>query len=470
MARLFGTDGVRGKANIYPMTVDIALRIGQAVACLFRENGVKHRKILIGKDTRISGYMFENALVSGICSMGVDALLVGPMPTPAIAFLTANMRADAGVVISASHNPFDDNGIKIFSGDGFKLPDDIEDDIENLIKILEDSSKEQRHRGTEFIGQDSGLFSKCMRPTGTDVGKAFRIDDAPGRYIVFLKNTFPRHLTLDGIKMVIDCANGATYKVAPQVFEELGARVIKIGVSPNGTNINEGCGALCLGPLRNAVQEYDAHIGVAFDGDGDRVIIIDEKGKVVDGDHIMAICAKYLMEQGNLNKNTVVATVMSNMGLELALSSMGARLVRTKVGDRYVVEEMRKNGYNFGGEQSGHLIFMDHITTGDGILAALQVLSVMQTTERPLSELAKVMECFPQVLENVRVRERKAVHEIPGLGDLVSSFEEEFKGRGRILIRPSGTEPVIRVMVEGEDHDYITEVARALCEHIQRAA
>ncbi len=460
MSRLFGTDGVRGKANVYPMTVDVALRIGQAVACLFRKDGTRHRKILIGKDTRISGYMFENALVSGICSMGVDALLVGPMPTPAIAFLTSSMRADAGMVISASHNPFDDNGIKIFSSDGFKLPDEMEDEIERVIARLDRTS---RATAPEALRNES-----CSRPTGADVGKAFRIEDAPGRYIVFLKNTFPRDLTLDGIKIVLDCANGATYRVAPQVFEELGGHVIKMGVHPNGVNINEGCGALCLGPLREAVRDYDAHIGIAFDGDGDRVMIVDEKGKVVDGDHIMAICAKYLMERDLLKKDTVVATVMSNMGLEVALRSMGARLVRTRVGDRYVVEEMRKNGYNFGGEQSGHLIFMDHITTGDGILAALQVLSVMQTTERPLSELARVMECYPQVLENVRVQEKKAVHEIPGLPDLVSSLENELKGRGRILIRPSGTEPVIRVMVEGENEDRISHIARELCEHIRQ--
>ena len=461
MARLFGTDGVRGKANVYPMTVDVALRIGQAVACLFRGDSTRHRKILIGKDTRISGYMFENALVSGICSMGVDALLVGPMPTPAIAFLTNSMRADAGVVISASHNPFEDNGIKIFSSDGFKLPDEMEDEIERVIWRLEDSAR---------TSHAQSISTSCSRPTGADVGKAFRIDDAPGRYIVFLKNTFPREQTLDGIKIVLDCANGATYRVAPQVFEELGAHVIKLGVSPNGTNINEGCGALCLGPLKSAVREYGADLGIAFDGDGDRVMIVDEKGKTVNGDCIMAICAKHLMERDALRANTVVATVMSNMGLEIALESFGVRLVRTKVGDRYVVEEMRKNGYNFGGEQSGHLIFMDHITTGDGILAALQVLSVMKYTERPLSELAKIMEQFPQVLKNVHVKEKKAVHEIPGLEELVARYEDELKGRGRILIRPSGTEPVIRVMVEGDDHDLISEVANSLCEYIEKAA
>ena len=462
MTRLFGTDGVRGKANTYPMTVDVAMRIGQAVACLFRKDGTRHRKILIGKDTRISGYMFENALVSGICSMGVDALLVGPMPTPAIAFLTSSMRADAGVVISASHNQFDDNGIKIFSSDGFKLPDEMEDEIERVISRLEKYSKS--------TSKNPLSGTTCSMPTGAEVGKAFRIDDAPGRYIVFLKNTFPREMTLDGIRIALDCANGATYRVAPQVFEELGAHVIKLGVTPNGVNINRGCGALCLGPLQEAVRTHDAHIGIAFDGDGDRVMIVDEKGQTVDGDHIMAICAKDLKGRNALNHNTVVATVMSNMGLEIALDSIGARLVRTKVGDRYVVEEMRKNSYNFGGEQSGHLIFMDHITTGDGILAALQVLSVMQTTGRPLSELAAIMECFPQVLENVHVKKRWSPHEIPGLEKLVHTMEKELKGRGRILIRPSGTEPVIRVMVEGENQESINRVARTLCEYISEKA
>lgn len=446
---LFGTDGIRGRANVYPMTVDIALKVGQAVGCLFRREDVRHRKVLIGKDTRISGYMFETALVSGICSMGLDAILVGPMPTPAIAFLTLSMRADAGVMISASHNPFDDNGIKIFSNDGFKLPDDVEREIEEVISLFE-------------------THSRCQRPTGVDVGKAFRIEDAPGRYIVFLKNTFPRDLTLDGIKIVIDCANGATYRVAPQVFEELGARVIKIGVSPNGTNINEGCGALCLGPLRNAVKEYDADLGIAFDGDGDRLMVIDEKGHVVDGDRIMAICARHLKNKGLLSKDTVVATVMSNMGLERALSSMDIRLLRTKVGDRYVVEEMRKNGYNFGGEQSGHLIFMDHITTGDGILASLQLLNVMLYEQRPLSELADIMETMPQVLQNVRIKQKRPLNEIDGLFELIRGFEEELRDKGRILIRPSGTEPVIRVMVEGDDHEYITQIAQIICEHIEK--
>jgi phosphoglucosamine mutase len=445
MRKLFGTDGVRGVANVHPMTVDTAMRIGRAVAYVFKNRSGRHRKVLIGKDTRLSCYMLENALAAGICSMGVDVLLVGPMPTPAIAFLTSSMRADAGVVISASHNPFQDNGIKLFSGDGFKLPDQQEFLIEELM--------------------DSEVVANSQ-PTGRDVGKAFRIDDARGRYIVFLKHTFPKDLTLDGLKIVLDCAHGATYKVAPAVFEELGADITTLGVSPNGTNINERCGALYPGLAREAVEANGAAMGIALDGDGDRVIVVDEKGAVVDGDHIMAICARDLMEHGTLHANTVVATVMSNMGLEIALRGMGGCLVRTKVGDRYVVETMREKAYNFGGEQSGHLIFLDHITTGDGILAALQLLAVMRRSGKPLSELARVMESFPQILCNVKMSKKMTVDEIPGLAELQKRLEDELKGRGRILIRPSGTEPVMRIMVEGENEDHIRKVAAAMGEHI----
>jgi len=447
MRSLFGTDGVRGLANVYPMTPDVAMNLGRAVAYVFKNEKSRNPRILIGKDTRLSCYMLENALAAGICSMGVDVLLVGPMPTPAIAFLTESMRADAGVVISASHNPFQDNGIKLFSHDGFKLPDRVEARIEELI--------------------ESPTLEQEM-PTGKDVGKAYRIDDARGRYIVFAKHTFPKELTLDGLKIVLDCAHGATYKVAPAVFEELGAEVIKIGVEPNGTNINENCGALYPDLMQELVRTSSADMGIALDGDGDRVIVVDEKGNVVDGDHIMAICAKDMIENKRLNYNTVVATVMSNMGLEKALKKMGGRLVRTKVGDRYVVETMREKGYNFGGEQSGHLIFMDHITTGDGILAALQLLAVMQRTKRPLSELASVMETFPQVLYNVRLTEKRPLEEIPGLEKLQKRLEERLGSRGRILIRPSGTEPVIRVMVEGEDQDEIEEIAKELSSHIEK--
>ncbi len=447
MRKLFGTDGIRGTANVHPMTTDVAMKIGRAVAHLFKAKRSRHPRILIGKDTRVSGYMLENALAAGICSMGVDVLLVGPMPTPAIAFLTSSMRADAGVVISASHNPFEDNGIKLFSGDGFKLPDELEMKIEQIM----DSE--------ELVN---------AQPTGDDVGKAFRIDDARGRYIVFLKHTFPQELSLDGMKIVLDCANGATYKVAPAVFEELGAEVIRLGTEPNGTNINKKCGALYPQATQEAVREHGADMGITLDGDGDRVIVIDEKGQVVDGDHIMAICAKDMIQEERLAANTLVATVMSNMGLEVAMEAMGGKLVRTQVGDRYVVEEMRAQGYNFGGEQSGHLIFLDHITTGDGILAALQLLAVIKKTGRPISELAQVMTSFPQVLNNVRVKKKKPVDQIPGLDNLTSRLERDLKGRGRILIRPSGTEPVIRVMVEGENQDHINSVAQEIADHIER--
>jgi phosphoglucosamine mutase len=443
--RLFGTDGIRGTANVHPMTVDTAMCLGKAVAYVFQRKNGRHRRILIGKDTRISCYMFENAMAAGICSMGVDVLLVGPMPTPAIAFLTAGMRAEAGVVISASHNPFYDNGIKLFSGDGFKLPDEIEMRIEGLMSA---NSYEQ--------------------PTGRDIGKAFRIEDAPGRYIVFLKNTFPRHLTLDGLRIVLDCANGATYRVAPTVFEELGAEVIRTGVEPNGLNINDGCGCLFPQHLRELVLSHQAHLGIAFDGDGDRVIFVDEKGNILNGDHVLAICAHYLKGVGRLKSNTVVATVMSNMGLEVALNAIGCRLLRTQVGDRYVVEAMRQGEYSLGGEQSGHLIFFDYNTTGDGILAALQLLAVMQERGMPLSELAGVLTVFPQILQNVRIKERVEVSAISGLKELERNLTKDLNGRGRILIRASGTEPLIRIMVEGEDDNKIKMIAAALCEHVER--
>jgi phosphoglucosamine mutase len=446
MRNLFGTDGIRGIANVHPMTTDIAMKIGRAVAYVFRNRRGRNPRILIGKDTRLSCYMLENALAAGICSMGVDVLLLGPMPTPAIAFLTTNMRADAGVVISASHNLFQDNGIKLFSGDGFKLPDELEEQIEELM--------------------DSSVLIESQ-PTGHDVGKAFRIDDAPGRYIVFVKNTFPKDLVLDGLKIVLDCAHGAAYKVAPAVFEELGAEVIKLGVSPNGTNINDGCGAIYPELMQKAVDKHRADIGIALDGDGDRVIVVDEKGSVVDGDHIMAICAYDMIDRGKLNSNTLVATVMSNMGLEVALENKGGRLVRTQVGDRYVVETMRRTGYNFGGEQSGHLVFLDHMTTGDGILAALQLLAIMQKKERPLSELAGIMDSFPQVLHNVQLREKKTVDGIAGLKELQDQLKKDLKRKGRILVRSSGTEPVIRIMVEGENEEQIKSIALKMCNHVE---
>lgn len=446
MRKLFGTDGIRGVANIYPMTIEIAMQVGRAIAFIVKEK-VKGHRIVIGKDTRQSCYMLENALAAGICSMGVDVLLVGPLPTPGIAFITTSMRADAGVVISASHNPFQDNGIKIFARDGFKLPDEVEANIEDLI------------------------FSQKMaalRPVADEVGKAIRIDDAKGRYIVFLKNTFPAKYTLDDFHIVLDCAHGATYAVAPHVFEELGAKVTALGVDPDGKNINHGCGALHPEKMAEKVRELGADIGLALDGDGDRLIVCDENGEIVDGDHIMAICANELLKQRKLKKKTLVATVMSNMGLEVAMEKMGGKMVRSAVGDRYVVEMMRKSGYCFGGEQSGHLVFLDHITTGDGILAALQILAIMKKRKVPLSELATIMKSFPQVLKNVRTSRKIDVSAVPDFPETLAKFEKQLDGTGRILVRPSGTEPVIRVMVEGQDEQQIDSMADELCDMIRK--
>ncbi|MDH3541299.1 MAG: phosphoglucosamine mutase [Desulfobulbaceae bacterium] len=452
MRKLFGTDGVRGVANTYPMTTEISMQLGRAIAFLVKKQmpDKEHNpRIVIGKDTRLSGYMIENALASGICSMGVNVLLVGPLPTPGIAFITTSMRADAGVVISASHNPFQDNGIKIFSKYGFKLPDAEEAIIEDLI------------------------FSKkidSLRPVAEEVGKAARIDDAKGRYIVFLKNTFPKRYALDGIRIVLDCAHGATYGVAPHVFEELGAKVTSIGVKPDGKNINQECGALYPGIMADLVRKEGADLGIALDGDGDRLIVADEKGKIVDGDQIMAICAEEMLQRQKLAKNTLVATVMSNLGLEHAMQRMGGKLIRTQVGDRYVVEEMRRNAYNFGGEQSGHLIFLKHNTTGDGILGALQLLIAMKKNERSLSEMTQIMEPFPQVLKNVRTEKRIAMEKIAGFSEKIASMEKSLGSTGRILVRPSGTEPVIRVMVEGEDENLIDTMACELCDFISKLA
>lgn len=447
MRQLFGTDGVRGVANIYPMTTEIAMQIGRAIAFIVKTKAKGHH-IVIGKDTRLSGYMIENALAAGVCSMGVDVQLLGPLPTPGIAFITTSMRADAGVVISASHNPFQDNGIKIFSKDGFKLPDEVELNIEDLI------------------------FSQKMaalRPVADEVGKATRIDDAKGRYIVFLKNTFPAKYTLDDFHIVLDCAHGATYKVAPFVFSELGARVTRIGVNPDGKNINRDCGALHPEVMAEKVKQLGADIGLALDGDGDRLIVCDENGEIVDGDHIMAICAADLLSRRKLKKKTLVSTVMSNIGLEKAMIKMGGKLVRTQVGDRYVVETMRAKGYNFGGEQSGHLIFLDHNTTGDGILAGLQLLSIMIKKKKPLSELSDIMTSYPQVLENVRMSSKIAPEDIQGFQEALQEAEKQLGKRGRILVRPSGTEPVIRVMAEGEDEKEISTIALELCDIIRRA-
>ena len=443
--KLFGTDGVRGIANMHPMTTEIAMQLGRAAAYVFKHENRRSR-IVIGKDTRLSGYMIENALAAGICSMGVDVLLVGPLPTPGIAFITASMRADAGVVISASHNPYQDNGIKFFARDGFKLPDEMELQIEDLI----------------FSDRIDSL-----RPTAEEVGKAFRVDDAIGRYIVFLKNTFPREMDLTGLKIVLDCAHGAAYRVAPAVLEELGAEVFAYGVNPDGTNINAGCGSTHPEVISAAVREHGADLGIALDGDADRCIFVDEHGNEVDGDHIMAICAIDMLKRGALPQNTVVATVMSNMGFDIALRQAGGRVVKTDVGDRYVVEEMRRNGYRFGGEQSGHLVFLDHNTTGDGMLSALQVLSILQQSGKPLSELASVMTALPQILVNVRVRERCDITELPEVEKLIAEVEKRLGDAGRVLIRYSGTEPLMRIMLEGRDQDEINGMANEIAQLVK---
>jgi phosphoglucosamine mutase len=444
MRKLFGTDGIRGVANVHPMTTEMAMQVGRGVAFVFKNENRRHR-IVIGKDTRLSGYMLENALVAGICSMGVDVLLVGPLPTPGIAFITVSMRADAGIVISASHNPFQDNGIKIFSRDGFKLPDRLENQIEELISSDRIAS---------------------LRPTAKEVGKAFRIDDAVGRYVVYLKNSFPKEYTLEGMKIVLDCAHGASYRAAPAVFEELGAKVIALGVEPDGENINYRCGSLHPRVVTQAVKKFGADVGISLDGDADRAIFSDEKGNVVDGDQIMAFCARDLRQANCLKKNTLVATVMSNLQLDLTLRDLGIRVVRTQVGDRYVAEEMSRHGYNFGGEQSGHLIFLDYNTTGDGVLSALQVLAVMKRKGKRLSELASILTPFPQVLLNVPVGHKKDPHQIPEVSSLVKKVQKKLGEKGRILVRPSGTESLIRVMVEGEKakeiRGYAEEIARCV--------
>ena len=447
---LFGTDGIRGMANLDPMTPEVMVNLGRALALVFRLSpwAGHPSRVLIGKDTRRSGYMLEDALAAGLCSMGVDVLQIGPIPTPGLAFLTVDMRCDAGTMISASHNSFEDNGVKFFSADGFKLPDDVESRIEKLMS--------------------SGELQE-QRPLGADLGRARRIDDALGRYIVFLKKTLPSSLTLDGMRVVIDCAHGAAYKCAPTVLEELGAEVISLAVSPDGTNINRNCGALYPEQAARAVREHGAHLGITLDGDADRAILIDERGEIVDGDPILAMCAQSMLRRGCLTRDAVVGTVMSNLGLERSLDRMGLSLVRSAVGDRYVVEAMLREKINLGGEQSGHLVFLDHGTTGDGILSALQVLALMRSEDRPLSELARVMERVPQALRSVRVRERVPFEQLKSLQGSLAAVESGLAGRGRVLVRYSGTEPLARVMVEGEDEAEIARIAEEICAEIARA-
>ena len=443
--KLFGTDGIRGVANQHPMTVEMAMRLGRAVAERFRHPS-RPGRIVIGKDTRLSGYMLESALEAGIVSAGADVMLVGPMPTPGIAFITASMRADAGVVISASHNPYQDNGIKIFASDGFKLPDEVEADLERR------------------MDEPAPLPEEASQ-----IGKAVRIDDAEGRYVQYLKDTFPRERTLDGIRVVVDCANGAAYRTAPMVLEELGAEVFSLGVAPNGQNINDNCGALHPEAAAAEVKRTRAEIGIALDGDADRVILTDEHGKIVDGDQIMAILGTRLLERHALPQSTMVATVMSNLGLERALAAHGGKLLRTAVGDRYVVEAMREHKLCFGGEQSGHIIFLDHSTTGDGLLAALQVLTIMVTEGKALSELARTMTRFPQVLVNFKVAQKLPIEDLPKVQAAIAQAETALGADGRVVVRYSGTEAKARVMVEGTDEHLIKSHADEIARVMQQA-
>ncbi len=440
--RLFGTDGMRGTVNTYPMLPDVALRLGLAAGTYFRTGDRRHR-VVIGKDTRLSGYIYENALAAGLCASGMDVFLVGPLPTPAIAFLTRNMRADFGIVISASHNAYQDNGIKFFDAEGFKLQDRVEDIITDMVL---DPTWEWDY------------------PAPDKVGRAFKIDDAPGRYIVSIKNSFPSQLTLDGLRIVLDCAHGANYKVAPMALKELGAEVVEIGTDPDGLNINYQCGSLHPHVVAAKVRETRADIGLALDGDADRLIVVDERGNTLDGDQIMAICALDLLERNKLPNKTLVGTVMSNMALEIFMQERGGKLLRTNVGDRYVVEAMREHKASFGGEQSGHLIFMEYGTTGDGLLAALQLLRIMREKKKPISELAGLLRLFPQTLINVTVKTKKPLEEVTDLAAAVEKAEKELAGRGRVLLRYSGTEPLIRVMVEGENEDQVKRIATNLAE------
>jgi phosphoglucosamine mutase len=442
--KFFGTDGIRGLTNREPMTAQMALCVGMAAGAHFLRGDHRHR-VVIGKDTRLSGYMMESAMVAGFTSVGMDVVLVGPMPTPAVAMLTRSMRADLGVMISASHNPFADNGIKLFGPDGYKLSDDDERAIEARLEA-------------------GPVLAKAEM-----IGRARRIEDARGRYIHFAKSTFPEHLRLDGLKVVIDCANGAAYHVAPEALWELGAEVIPLGVSPNGLNINDGCGSTHPQTLQETVVASGADIGLALDGDADRLIVVDEKGHIVDGDQLMALIALGLQGRGELKGDAVVATVMSNLGLERKLGEAGLKLLRTKVGDRYVLEEMRKNGCNIGGEQSGHIILADHATTGDGLVAGLQVLAALVEAQAPASELLRQFEPLPQLLKNVRFTGGEPL-ETDSVRKRIAAAEAELEGKGRLVIRKSGTEPLIRVMAEGDDPALVQRVVDDICEAVQSAA
>jgi phosphoglucosamine mutase len=451
--KIFGTDGVRGIANVEPVTAETALKLGRAAAHVFKNleheaRGHGRHKIVIGKDTRLSGYMLENAISSGILSMGVDVLFIGPLPTPGVAYVTRSLRADAGIVITASHNPYADNGIKFFRADGYKLDDKVEASIENLV----------------FSGEIENI-----RPTAEEIGKAVRIDDALARYIEFAKASFPRGMTLEGMRIVVDAANGAAYKATPCVLRELGADVIVFGNQPDGKNINKDCGSMHPQHFCQRVKEYRADLGIAHDGDADRVILCDERGDLIDGDDIMAIASLEMLAQGTLAEKTLVATVMSNAGLDAAIKAAGGRVVRTGVGDKLVIDEMLRSGFNFGGEQSGHLIFRDHGTTGDGLVAALQMLRVMRNSGKPLSKLAKCWTRYPQLVANVKVREKTPFDKLDGILNLVEQAEAEVKpAGGRVLLRYSGTEPKARLLIEGPQQAVLDKWSKQICEAIKR--
>ena len=451
--KIFGTDGVRGTANIEPVTAETALKLGRAAGHVFKNLATQPRgrgrhKIVLGKDTRLSGYMLESAISSGILSMGVDVLFIGPLPTPGVAYVTRSLRADAGIVITASHNAYDDNGIKFFRADGYKLDDKIEFEIESLV----------------FSGRIENI-----RPTADEVGKAVRIEDALGRYIEYAKASFPRGMTLEGMRIVVDCAHGASYKSTPCILRELGADVITYGNQPDGKNINKDCGSMHPGLLCQKIWEHRADLGIGHDGDADRVLMSDENGKLIDGDDILAIAALDLLEQGALREKTVVATVMSNAGLEAAMQQAGGQMLRTPVGDKNVIDEMLRNGFNLGGEQSGHIIFRDFSTTGDGIVAALQILRIMKAKGAPLSRLAKCWTRFPQLVTNIQVREKRPFEELDTVLQLLAEAEQELKGHGgRVLLRYSGTEPKARLLLEGRESAVLEKWSAKISEAVKR--
>jgi phosphoglucosamine mutase len=452
--KIFGTDGVRGVANVEPVTAETSLKLGRAAAHVFtrlnpRKNPEGTRpKIVLGKDTRLSGYMLENALVAGITSLGVDVLIIGPLPTPGVAYITRSLRADAGIILSASHNPYEDNGIKFFRHDGYKLDDQVEQQIEQLV----------------FAGEIDSI-----RPTAGKIGRAARIDDALGRYVEFAKASFPRGMSLEKMRVAVDVANGASYKSTPCILRELGAEVMVAHNEPDGTNINAHCGSIYPEEIQRLVKETGADVGITHDGDADRVLLCDENGEIVDGDEILAIASIDLLRAGRLEQNTVVATVMSNFGLDETLAAKAGKVVRTKVGDRYVIEEMMKQKLNLGGEQSGHIIFRDFTTTGDGIISALQILRIMHQTGQPLSELKTCLEKYPQAHRNVLVKEKRPLAELPAVMKLVNEAEEELSGKGRVLLRYSGTESKIRLLIEGRELDKIDKQANRIADAIQQA-